>query len=152
LASGINIGNFSAGESKTITYDADVAGAASFNFGETQLVNTAQVSNGNANNQDIAKVIITKSQVAGDSTGTATVVSTGWTDNIFLDSFFLPLLFATTLIFLFKSRILKIEEWYDSRKKNYSVYKSQKTLDTTIMKSRVKEIVGDNKDTPLSQD
>lgn len=79
----------------------------------------------------------------GTNTGAVTSVSTGLTDNFFVDSFFLPLLFALAGIWVFKSRILRFEEWKDKRKTQYEKYRAEKVLFLRIAKIRATEFLRD---------
>ena len=135
IFAGLNIGDLSSGQTKTITFDAGVLAANNFGYGETQLVNSVLVYNAYYSVSDTAKVVVTKSAVAGAATG----VSTGITDNIFLDSFFLPLLITLILIWLFKSRIILFEEWLDLRKKRFQEYHSKRILQLKIAQARTQE-------------
>jgi hypothetical protein len=132
IASGLNIGTLLPYQTKNVTFDADVAGTSQFAFGETTLVNTALVYSSNVSNSDTARTIVTRKAVAGAATG----FSTGLTNNIFLDSFFLPLVMTLITILLFKSHILSWEEWLDERKRKYLEYHSKKLLQFKI--SRIK--------------
>jgi len=147
ILTGLNIGSLSAYQEKVITFRADVAGSESFTFGQTQLTNTVSVtsgsisrsnsvSSGSISRSDIASVSVTKAAVAG----AATAVSTGLTNNIFLDSFFLPLMISLLIVWLLKSRIIKFEEWLDLRKKEYQIYKSKKILQLKIVKIKTREL------------
>lgn len=136
IISGLNIGNFSSDQTKTITFNAYIAGAERFNFGENKLLNTVLVYNNISSNSDTATVLVRKKAVLG-----ATAVSTGLTNNLFFDSFFLPLVISLMIIFLFKSRIIKWEEWLDVRKKQYRIYKAQKLLQIKIAKIKTKEFL-----------
>ena len=82
IFSGLNIGSLSANQKKTITFDADIASTASFAFGNTSLTNSVTVSSSNTSNSDTATIVVIKQAVAG-----ATSVSTGLTNNLFIDSF-----------------------------------------------------------------
>jgi len=135
IFAGLNIGDLSSGQTKTITFDAGVLAANNFGYGETQLVNSVLTYNAYYSVSDTAKVVVTKSAVAGAATG----VSTGITDNIFLDSFFLPLLITLILIWLFKSRIILFEEWLDLRKKRFQEYHSKRILQLKIAQARTQE-------------
>ncbi len=137
ILTGLNIDNLKAGEERVITFRADVAGSASFAFGQTELTNTVSVSSGDVSHSDTAKVIVLKTAVAG----AATAIVAGFTDNIFFDSFILPLFIALLIIWLFRSRIIKFEEWLDSRKKEYQIYKSKKTLQVKIARAKAKELL-----------
>lgn len=135
IFSGLNIGTIPAGQKKTITYRADVAGAESFSFGQTQLTNSVDVSSSTTSRYDTAKVVVSRVAVAG----VATAVSTGLTNNILFDSFLLPLLATLLIIWLFKSRIVRFEEWLEARKKEYQTFKSEKMLRLKIAKIKAKE-------------
>ena len=71
--------------------------------------------------------------------GAATGVSTGLRNNILVDSFFLPVVFALTLIWLFKSHILKWEEWLDKKKSELRKFKSEKLLKLKIAQIKSRE-------------
>ncbi|MDI6916113.1 MAG: hypothetical protein QMC95_18210, partial [Desulfitobacteriaceae bacterium] len=70
-----------------------------------------------------------------------TAVPTGLTNNLFLDSFFLPLIISLIIIFLFRSHLIKWEEWLDKRKKEYRNYKVKKLLQFKIAKIRLKGLL-----------
>lgn len=135
IFTGLNLGSLSAFREVRITFRGDVAGSASFVFGQTELTNTASASSGGVFASDTAKIIVTRSEVAG----AATEIVTGITDNIFLDSFLLPLLITLLIVWLFKARIIRFEQWLDSRKKEYQVYKSNKVLHLKIVKAKAKD-------------
>ena len=135
IFSGLNIGSLSANQKETITFDADISGADGFVFGDTQLINSALVYTGNTSGSDTAKVIVTKRAVAG-----ATTISTGLTNNIFIDSFLIPLVIALTLIWLLRSNIIKLEQWLDTRKMGYQKYRSTKLLQIKIAKAKTQEL------------
>ncbi|MDD5145870.1 MAG: PKD domain-containing protein [Candidatus Pacebacteria bacterium] len=137
ITQGINIGSISAGQTRTITFDADVLGANQFAFGNTELINTVLVYNTIASVLDTAKITVAKAAVAGAATG----IPTGFTNNILFDSFIIPLLITLVLIWIFKSRILKVEEYLDSRKRAYQKYKSDKTLQLKIGKVKAQEFL-----------
>jgi len=71
--------------------------------------------------------------------GAATGVSTGLTDNFLVDSFFLPLISALTLTWLFKSHLIKWEEWLDEKKREYGKLKSEKLLKLKIAQIKFRE-------------
>ncbi|MFH1036764.1 MAG: hypothetical protein V1756_01695, partial [Patescibacteria group bacterium] len=138
ITKGINIGNMAANDTKTLTFEATVASADKFSFGENNLINTVIVYSTEASGSDIAKILVTRKSVAGAATG----IATGLTNNIFVDSVVIPLAVALLLIWIFKTRILKFEEWFDARRKAYLTFKSDKVLKTKIMKTRLKEVLG----------
>jgi hypothetical protein len=133
---GLNIGDLSANQTKTITFDAAVAGPALFNLGDTTLINTALAYNNLVAVSDTAKIIVTKR-----TGGAATSVSTGLTNNLFLDSFFLPLVITLSTIWIFKSHIIKFEEWLDLRQKEYRKYRAKKLLQLKITQIKIQEFL-----------
>lgn len=137
ILTGLSLGDLEVNEEKTITFQAEVAGTESFAFGQTELTNTVLVSSEKNSRSDTAKVIVNKAAVAGTATG----VSTGLTNNIFLDSFFLPLVLTLLIIWIFRSRIIKFEEWLDSRKEEYQRYKTEKLLKLKIAQIKAKEFL-----------
>lgn len=137
IFAGLNIGNLSAGEEKTVTFRANVAGAENFSFGQTELTNSVLVSTDQVSRSDSAKVIVTRTTKAAPPTE----IPTALTNNLFIDSFLLPLMLALSGIFLFKARIIKIEEWLDARKKEYRAYKSRKILQLKVSKIRAREFL-----------
>lgn len=134
IISGLNIGDLSPNQSKTITFNAYVARADQFTFGNTQLENRAFASAPNISVSDIAIVIVRKAGVLG-----ATTISTGLTNNLLLDSFILPLIISLIIVFLFRWRIIKWEEWLDKRKIEYKNYKVKKLLEIKIAKIKAEE-------------
>ena len=74
LASGISIGNLSAGQVKTITFEASVASPDNFVYGNTNLINTAVVYNAIQAATGTAKVLVVKRAVAGEITEVPTGV------------------------------------------------------------------------------
>lgn len=137
IISGISLGNLAQNQTKTITFWADVAGGDKFNFGNTGLTNTATVYWNGDSVSDSATIVVTKKQVLG-----ATSVSTGLTNNVLVDSFILPLVFASILTWLLKSHILKWEEWLDERKKEYRKFRTEKLLRLKIAQIKTQEFFG----------
>ncbi len=135
IITGLNIGTLSPHEKTTITFRVNVAGAESFPFGQTEIINTALVSSDNFSLSDTAKTIVSRTAVKG----IATDVSTGFTNNILIDYFLFPLLAALLIVWLLKSRVIKVEEWIDLRKKQYKEYKTKKMLQLEINKIKAKE-------------
>jgi hypothetical protein len=138
LVSGINLGDLDEGEYKTVTFTASVASGSDFDFGQTNLVNTAsaECEQDSCSDSDSATVIVSKTMVEG-----ATTVSTGLTNNPFVDSFVIPGSLALLLIWAFKTKLIKLEEWLDARKKQYARYRSKKILDFKAAKLRSQNIV-----------
>ena len=77
-------------------------------------------------------VVVTSGQVLGAST-----VSTGLTNNLWVDSFFLPLLITIICIWMLRSGIFfGVEKWIDGKKKKHRGYKSEKELNSRIERIR----------------
>ena len=129
LKEGINLGNLNKGEFKTISYIVDLAGPESFGYGKTDLTNRVRVYFDGGEITGEALVSVLKREVLA----TATQAPTGLVDNI-LFSLFIPLVFSLSLIFAFKEKILKFEEFLENRKTQYRIFKAQK-----ILKSKIKE-------------
>jgi hypothetical protein len=139
VVNGINFGNMSAGEEKIIIFRGDVSAFETFVFGQTELISTVEVSSNSGSFSDVATVNVIKGAVAAATTG-PTDVSTGLTNNIFFDSFVIPLLLSLLIIWLFKSHIIRLEEWLDKRKEQYQNYKLEKTFNLKIAEIKDKEI------------
>ncbi len=136
VISGYNMGSLSSNQTRTVSFEADILGADKFVFGDTQLVNSVTAYTGNTSGSDTANIVVTRKAVAG-----ATTISTGLTNNLFVDSFLLPLVIALLIIWLLKARIVKFEEWLDNRKNQYQNYKSKKILQLRIKKIRFLELL-----------
>src|SRR3989344_5893935 len=71
----------------------------------------------------------------------ATTVSTGLTNNLFMDSFFLPLMLALLGIWMIKSGYFSfVEKWMRDRKRAAVSYSSNNELETRILSIRREEI------------
>ncbi len=133
----LDIGDLVASQEKEITFRVKLLGADNFSFGETVLVNTVNVSADNLPSvSDSVKIIVNKKGVLG-----ATTISTGLTNNFFLDSFFLPLIISLALVYFLKIYIVKFEKWVDEKKRAYKEYRINKILASKTRKVRFKEIV-----------
>jgi hypothetical protein len=137
IISGLNLGYLYPNQTKTITFRGQVAGENQFSLGQTTLTNSASAYTTQIWNSDTAKVIVSKKAVAG----AATEISTGLTNNIFVDSFFLPLVIAFMIIWLFKSQIINFEEWVDLRKRKAQEYRSKKLLQLKITQIKAQELL-----------
>jgi uncharacterized repeat protein (TIGR01451 family) len=130
ITSGINLGTISSGQTITITYQAQVADAYNFSYGTTTLTSNTSVTSSNSgyiptNN---ATVYVTRAGVLGASS-----ISTGLTNNFWVDSFFLPLIIALLGLWMWRSGIFfGIEKWIDNKKKAKAVYNSDKELKNRI--------------------
>jgi len=134
ITQGVNLGTMSPniGQAKTITYQAQVGPAANFAFGTTTLNNsiTATADGGITSGAKITPVYVTKSSVLG-----ATDIPTGLTNNLWVDSFFLPLVLALLGIWLFNSGLLGNFGIAGLRKKMY-----QNELSNKIAEIKKREI------------
>ena len=65
ILTGLNIGILNSQQTKTITFQAVVAGTANFAFGATSLINTALVYNTSVSRTDTASVNVIKTEVLG---------------------------------------------------------------------------------------
>jgi len=130
VMSGLNLNTISSGQTVTITYQAQVAPASSFTFGSTTLDNSVNVTCANGDPMADASVIVTKATVLGAST-----VSTGLTNNFWVDSFFLPLLITLIVIWMWRAGMfIGFEKWLDSKKKVRRGYKAEKEFSARIAK------------------
>jgi len=102
IISGLNIGNITAGQTRMITYQAQVAPLQNFGFGTTTLTNSVTISSSEGTNPASGS----KANISVTRTSGATAAPTGWTDNIFFDSFFLPLMLALAGLWAWKSGLL----------------------------------------------
>jgi len=130
ITSGINLNTIYAGQTVTVTYQAQVAGVQNFSFGTTTLNNNVSVTSSQSGSAQTsnASVIVTRSTVLGAST-----VSTGLTNNFWVDSFFLPLLIALIVIWMWRmGMFIVIERWLDKRKKVVRGYRAKKELFSRI--------------------
>ena len=135
ITTGIGIGTISAGQTVTITYQAQVAPAGNFSYGTSTLTDNVSVTaSGATPNVSNATVTITRSAIYG-----ATTISTGLTNNLLFDSFFLPLMIALLGLWLFRSGIFGFEKWASTKKMAVIGYKAQKQLSARIAKIKEKE-------------
>jgi hypothetical protein len=99
IEDGIDIGDIDEGESKTITFDVEVASKSDFLIGTTSITNVANVSADNASsNTDSATINVERESKV-------TEVVTGITGNSFFDYFLIPLLIASIIFVLFRKQI-----------------------------------------------
>jgi len=110
--SGINIGTIKAGEVAIVSYQVKVCPSTSFVFGTTNLTSDVTVSSDETSVQtDSITVNVNNSQVSGASTG-PTSVATGLTNNLFTESFFLPmLLIIAGSWFYFSGKVYTFADW-----------------------------------------
>jgi hypothetical protein len=130
IMSGLNLNTISAGQTVTITYQAQVAPAGNFVYGTTTLNNSVTTTSSNVSYipTATASVVVTKAGVLGAST-----VSTGLTNNFWIDSFFLPLLITLIGIWMWRSGMFfGIEKWLDNKKKIKRGHTAEKELSARI--------------------
>lgn len=125
FSSGLNLGNLSPNQTKVITFEAQVSASAP---SSAQLKNVSTVYNGNSSASDNAVVCLSSKKIIS----IPTYISTGITDNFLLDSFVIPLVISLFLIFLFKSKIIRFEEWRELCREKYQDYKSAKMLSIKV--------------------
>ncbi len=111
IISGLTIPMMGVGQTVTLSYQTQVAGASSFSYGSTTLQNNVSLSNSQyiSGGTSSVSIIVNRSLLGG-----ATSISTGLTDNFFTDSFFLPLVMLIVGYWLQSSGILA---WFVSRVK-----------------------------------
>jgi hypothetical protein len=133
ITSGISLGSITSGQTVTLTYQVQVAPAQNFTYGTTTLSDTPSVtSSGVTNNSNSNQIYVTRAGVLGAST-----VSTGLTNNFWVDSFFLPLMLTLIGIWMLKSGMFfGIEKWLDGKKKNRRSFKAEKELNQRILEIR----------------
>ena len=127
---GINLNTIYAGQTVTITYQAQVAPIQNFVYGTTTLTNSVYVTSSQSGYSPAsnASVVVTKAGVLGAST-----ISTGLTNNFWMDSFLLPLLITLICIGLWRSGFFfGIEKWVDNKKKIRRGYIAEKELSDRI--------------------
>ncbi len=133
IISTMYIDNISPGQTRTITYQAQVAPVQNFSFGTTTLSDSVVVGDPITGS---ASVIVTRGGVLG-----ASAVSTGLTNNFLVDSFFLPLIIALLGIWLYRSGMFGIVDWFDSKKLKHKDRIGQRQLQSRIAQIRKREIV-----------
>jgi fimbrial isopeptide formation D2 family protein len=105
ITNGVNLYSIYAGQTVTITYQAQVAPATNFVYGTTTLNNptTTTASNTGYVPSASASVVVSRTGVLGAST-----ISTGLTNNFLTDSFLLPLLILLIAFWVYRSGALSM--------------------------------------------
>lgn len=124
-ADNVDIGDLPSGQGKTITFLAKVGS----NVATTTLINTAL-----AYNEQVSETTTTKIFITGKG---PTQVSTGVTLTI-LESFLFPLLIAFVVVWLFRSKLLGLDEIIEKRKEKIAKYRVEKELKKQINKMKSK--------------
>lgn len=136
IVTGINIGSLTAGQTRTVTYQVQVAGSQNFTFGTTTLTNSVTATSSDNNyGTGHSSIVVTRSGILG-----VTTVSTGLTNNPFVDSFFLPLVLALLGVWAWKAGLfhnVAIAGWFNAKK----AAKTENTLQSKISAIKEKEIV-----------
>ena len=135
LANGLALDDLNNGDTVTVSFTATVAKASEFNYGQTTVTNTATARGKGTSDSDTADVVVQRAEIEG-----ITTVSTGFTDNPFVDSFVIPLSLSLLLIWTLKAKILAIEAWLDLRRIAFTKFQSQKKLGAKIAQLKVKRI------------
>lgn len=127
----ILLGDLSQGASQVITFRARVQADNYFNYGTSNLVNSALIYNEQLALTDTCTVAVVRKAVAG-----ATTVNTGAVDSLF-NSLLLPFAVAFTLVWLFKAQILGFDRWAEQRKAMLDEYRAKKQLQ--ILTAKLKD-------------
>ncbi|MDO8530343.1 MAG: hypothetical protein Q7S10_02995 [bacterium] len=137
VTSGINLGTIAAGQTKTVTYQVQVAGSQYFSLGTVALNNAVMVTSTDSGFNPVsssASVIVTKTQVGG-----ATDVPTGLTSYPWIDSIVLPLMVLAAALYFFRSYIFGKTGLAFAGKVNSQKSSSLKALDNKIAEIKAKE-------------
>ncbi len=106
ITAGINIGSVTPGQTRIITYQAQVGPTQNFPYGSTILADPVNVTSTDPNylqtSTNGATIDVTKNTTPIVQ---PTSVSTGLTNNIFVDSFFLPLILGIIAIWLWRAGV-----------------------------------------------
>ena len=125
----IDIGDLSPNQTVTITFEGEVKSKSNFNYGTTNLINSATASNSDDSDTDTCKVMVKRSSVAG-----ATDVRTGIDSKLF-SSLLFPLGIAILMVIIFKSQLIGFDKWSEKRKKQTQEYRNKK-----LLKKEIKEL------------
>ena len=135
---GVNIGSIPMGQTKNVTYEAQVGPTQNFPVGATTLNDAVTVTVTDAGyNQATgsASVIVTKTATSG-----ATTAPTGLTNNVWVDSFFIPLMIGLLGFWLVRSNAFGIAEKIGLNNLRYKGFLAQQQLDSKIQEIKNKEI------------
>ncbi len=103
---GISFYEIKAGETKAITFDAQVAQESAFKAGQNELISNAFVKSDKFPIVDFAKINVWKKGILGGETKptTPTSLSTGYGDK-FADFIFIPFTLALGALFIFRKQL-----------------------------------------------
>ena len=136
----INVGNLLPGDSKIITFEAEVGPSENFYLGENVLASQASAFSTDFSGQASCNIVVNGTGVVKPSTGGtgnngavngATNVATGISDSIF-QSLLLPFIAAGLLVWLFQSRLLGLEQWAQARREKTEQFRASKKLKQKI--------------------
>ena len=134
ILTGLNLGTISPGQSKVITFEAQVASEDKFIYGTTTLTNAALAYNANTAKTDTAQVVVTRKGVAG----VATEVETGIVGRA-LDYILFPLAITFIIILVFKNYLVLLNEWFEKRKNGAIEYRANRALKKVISSIKSRE-------------
>jgi len=115
--SGINIGTIKEGEIVIVSYQVKVAGATSFPYGQSTLISQTTISDDETVTDSIVNsIIVDNTQVSGASTTNPTDIATGLTNNLFTESFLLPMLLIIFCSwFYFSGNVYVFADWINTK-------------------------------------
>lgn len=140
IISGLNIGSVAAGQTRTITYQAQVAPLQNFTADSTTLTNSVTASSSDSGVTSAVastSVVVARLGIAG-----ASAVSTGLTNNFLVDSFFLPLLIALVGIWLYRSGFIRVPRWVGSAQLKNKEHMARRQLESKISQVKRNESSG----------
>lgn len=114
MGQGINIGNLSVDQTRTLTFEATVG--ANYNYGNTELTDTVRSNNSSLSSSDSIVINVAKTRVLGTYTQPSSM-STGLASD-FRDFILLPILLAIIALIVFRNQIMAFVATWD--KKEYS--------------------------------
>ena len=130
----IEIGDINAGDSKTITFEAQVGPSNALPTGLNKLAVVGLTYAADTASTDSAIVRVEGTGVGiADSGSTATGVNTGVGSDI-LNSILLPLLAAVLIVWVFRSELLGLDKAVEKRKATVDKYRASKKLGRMIKK------------------
>lgn len=106
--SGINVGTLSSGQVQVISYQAQVASSQNFAYGLSSLTSTANITSQESGTQTATNTIVVNNSVVQGVTN----ISTGATNNLLEDSFFIPLMIILISVWLyFSGSAYRLADW-----------------------------------------
>lgn len=136
----VNAGNLLPGESKVITFEAQMGGLTTLYNGQNTLVAKAIVKSMGNENQNTCVLLAFRQggpnpPATTNGTGTPTAAPTGIGDDL-LNSLLLPLMIAGILVWIFKSQLLGAENIIQSRKQANYCFRAKKELQKKIDRAK----------------